>query len=115
MNKQINRGDIYYANLEPVIGSEQGGERPVLIIQNNMGNKFSPTVVVTAITSKVVRKKQLPTHVTLSCEKLPMHSMALLEQVRTIDKTRLGEYVCTVGNEDMERIEDALLISVGMM
>lgn len=114
MNRQINRGDIYFANLEPVVGSEQGGERPVLVIQNNVGNKYSPTVMVTAITSRVSSKKVLPTHVLLTCVSLPKNSMALLEQVRTIDKTRLGSYVCAVGDEDMKSVEDALLISVGM-
>lgn len=114
MNKQIERGDIYFANLEPVVGSEQGGERPVLVIQNNMGNKFSPTVVVAAITSRVNTKKVLPTHALLTCGSLPKNSMALLEQVRTIDKTRLGNYVGSIDENEMKPIEDALLISVGM-
>lgn len=114
MERQISRGDIFYANLEPVVGSEQGGERPVLIIQNDKGNRFSPTVVIAPITSKVHRKRAMLTHVELLCEELPKDSMALLEQIRTIDKTRLGSYVGMVGSEDMERIEKAVLVSVGM-
>lgn len=114
MERQISRGDIYYANLEPVIGSEQGGERPVLIIQNDKGNRYSPTVVIAPITSKVHRKKQLLTHVYLLCSDLPKNSMALLEQIRTIDKKRLGSFVGQATDMDMDNIERAIHISMGM-
>lgn len=114
MERQIIRGEIYYANLEPVVGSEQGGERPVLIIQNNKGNRFSPTVVIAPITSKVHRKRALLTHVDLYCQELPKNSMALLEQIRTIDKIRLGDYVGKATDVNMEEIERAIRISTGM-
>ncbi len=113
MDRKIRRGEIYMADLDPVIGSEQGGNRPVLILQNNVGNKHSPTVVVTAITSRL-GKHNLPTHVKLHLECLPKDSIILLEQLRTIDKGRLAEYIGMVSQEEMRRIESALLISVGM-
>ena len=113
MERKIKRGEIYMADLDPVIGSEQGGNRPVLILQNNVGNKYSPTVVVTAITSRQ-GKHNLPTHVKLHSECLPKNSTILLEQLRTIDKGRLAEYIGMVSQEEMMRIESALLISVGM-
>lgn len=109
----MNRGDIYYADLRPVVGSEQGGVRPVLIIQNNVGNKHSPTVIVSAITSRL-NKAKLPTHVDLStdeCE-LVKDSVILLEQIRTIDKKRLKEYICHVDDETLERVNDSLKISL---
>ena len=109
----IRRGDIYYADLSPVIGSEQGGLRPVLIVQNDVGNKHSPTVVVAAITSRLGKAK-LPTHVNLSSEKLSKDSIVLLEQIRTIDKCRLVEYIGKATPEEMEFIEKALLVSVGI-
>jgi mRNA interferase MazF len=110
---QIKRGELYYATLDPVIGSEQGGKRPVLILQNDIGNKHSPTVVVAAITSRLGKAK-LPTHVNLSSEKLSKDSIVLLEQIRTIDKCRLVEYIGKATSEEMEFIEKALLVSVGI-
>lgn len=110
---QIKRGELYYATLDPVIGSEQGGKRPVLILQNDIGNKHSPTVVVAAITSRLGKAK-LPTHVNLSSEKLSKDSIVLLEQIRTIDKCRLVEYIGKATPEEMEFIEKAFLVSVGI-
>ena len=114
MNKSINRGDLYYADLNPVVGSEQGGIRPVLIIQNDVGNKHSPTVIIAAITSKAI-KATLPTHCTLSAHAgLDRDSVALLEQIRTIDKRRLKDYVGALCQEDMKAVNKALAISVGL-
>lgn len=113
MSKKIMRGEIYYANLSPVIGSEQGGIRPVLILQNNIGNKHSPTVVVTAITSRVGKSK-LPTHVRLESVHFEKDSIVLLEQIRTIDKCRLTEHIGKVTMDEMRLIENALLVSVGI-
>lgn len=114
MVEQIKRGEIYYADLSPVIGSEQGGVRPVLIIQNDIGNKYSPTVIVSAITSQLGKAK-LPTHIELPAEKynLPKNSVALLEQIRTLDKQRLRERVTTLGSDKMKEVNRALLISLG--
>ncbi len=114
MDGQIKRGEIYYADLSPVVGSEQGGVRPVLIIQNDVGNKYSPTVIVSAITSQLGKAK-LPTHIELSAEKynLPKNSVALLEQIRTLDKRRLQEKVTTLSPEKMREVNKALLISLG--
>lgn len=102
------------ADLSPVVGSEQGGIRPVLIIQNNVGNKYSPTVIVTAITSKLDKAK-LPTHIELSSEKyhLPKDSVALLEQIRTLDKRRLREKITVLEDGKMKEINRAILISLG--
>ena len=114
MNKSILRGDLYYADLNPVVGSEQGGIRPVLIIQNNIGNKHSPTVIIAAITSKAM-KATLPTHCILSAHAgLDRDSVVLLEQVRTIDKRRLKDYVGTLGQDDMQKVNTALAVSVGL-
>jgi len=109
----IKRGDIYYADLRPVIGSEQGGVRPVLIIQNDTGNRHSPTVICAAITSRM-NKAKLPTHVELDAEKyrLIKNSVVLLEQVRTIDKKRLKEKVCHLDNTIIRRVNEALRISL---
>ena len=98
----IKRGDIYYADLSPVVGSEQGGIRPVLIIQNDVGNRHSPTVICAAITSRM-NKAKLPTHIELSTKKYQIvkDSVILLEQIRTIDKKRLREYVCHVDSRMM--------------
>lgn len=114
MNKRtIRRGDIYLANLDPVIGSEQGGERPVVILQNNLGNKYSPTVIVAPITSK--KKTNLPTHVPVKAMKgLEKDSMVLLEQVRTIDKSRLKDYIGFIDRTDMVKVDEAFRISTGM-
>ena len=110
---QIKRGELYYATLDPVIGSEQGGKRPVLILQNDIGNKHSPTVVVAAITSRLGKAK-LPTHVNLSSEKLSKDSIVLLEQIRTIDKQRLKEHMGHLDDGAMNRIDEALSISFGL-
>ena len=108
----IKRGDIFYADLRPVVGSEPGGVRPVLIIQNDMGNRHSPTVICAAITSKM-NKAKLPTHVELDAGKYAIvkDSVILLEQVRTIDKSRLRERVCHLDAEILKKIDKALMIS----
>lgn len=112
----IKRGDIYYADLRPVVGSEQGGVRPVLIIQNDAGNKHSPTVICAAITSKM-NKAKLPTHVELDCRKCEMirDSVVLLEQIRTIDKRRLKEKVCHLDDSFMEKVDFALKVSLNIV
>ena len=109
----MRRGDIYYADLRPVIGSEQGGIRPVLIVQNDLGNKHSPTVICAAITSKM-HKAKLPTHIELSTSQYDMEkdSVILLEQLRTIDKTRLKCKVCHLDNKIMQKVNGALMISL---
>lgn len=109
----IRRGDIFYADLRPVVGSEQGGIRPVLIIQNDVGNKHSPTVICAAITSKM-NKAKLPTHVELDAKKYDMvkDSVILLEQLRTIDKKRLKDKVCHLDDFIMEQVNEALKISL---
>lgn len=100
MDRTIKRGDIYYADLNPVIGSEQGGTRPVLVISNDIGNKHSPTVIIAAITSRVLTKKKLPTHFYLGgVEGLPENSIILFEQLRTIDKKRLTFSVYGTSND----------------
>ena len=110
--KEIKRGDIYYAALDPVVGSEQGGTRPVLILQNDTGNKHSPTVIVAAITGS--QKKKLPTHVEVNIPALPKDSIVLLEQIRTIDKQRMCEYVTRLNNAQMKKVEQAVEVSLGM-
>lgn len=111
----IKRGEIYYADLSPVVGSEQGGMRPVLIVQNDVGNKFSPTVIAAAITSRRF-KTDLPTHIKVNaCEcGLSKDSIVLLEQVRTIDKQRLKEKMGNLDEKDMSRIDKALSVSFGL-
>lgn len=111
----IKRGDIFYADLRPVIGSEQGGIRPVLIVQNDTGNKHSPTVICAAITSKM-NKAKLPTHVELDADRYGVvkDSVILLEQVRTIDKSRLKEKVCHLDRDVLKRIDKALIISLSL-
>lgn len=111
----IRRGDIYFADLRPVVGSEQGGIRPVLIIQNDMGNRHSPTVICAAITSKM-NKAKLPTHIALDVNKYDIikDSVILLEQIRTIDKSRLREKVCHLDDEILERINRALCVSLAL-
>ena len=114
MKKSILRGDLYYADLNPVVGSEQGGVRPVLIIQNNVGNKHSPTIIIAAITSKAL-KTILPTHCILNAHAgLDRDSIVLSEQIRTIDKRRLKDYVGTLEHNDMMAVNKALAISVGL-
>ena len=111
----IHRGDIYYADLRPVVGSEQGGVRPVLIIQNDIGNKHSPTVICAAITSQM-NKAKLPTHVELDSSRyaLVKDSVVLLEQLRTMDKKRLRDKVCHLDREILRKVERALLISLDL-
>ncbi len=112
----IKRGDMFYADLSPVVGSEQGGIRPVLVIQNNIGNKYSPTVIVSAITSQM-NKNRLPTHIELDSEEfgLKADSVVLAEQIRTIDKSRLKEKIGHIDNDYiMNRIDNALGVSFGL-
>lgn len=111
---EIKRGDIYYADLNPTVGCEQGGVRPVLIIQNNVGNHFSPTVIAAAITSR--RKKDMPTHVLLDEEgtRLFADSRIMLEQVRTIDRERLKEYVGSANAATMQYVDHAIAVSFGL-
>ena len=110
---QVKRGDIYYVDLSPVVGSEQGGIRPVLIIQNDVGNGHSPTVICAAITSRM-NKAKLPTHVELKARNrsLVRDSVILLEQVRTIDKQRLREKICHIDGDMMRRVDEAMRISL---
>jgi len=111
----IRRGEIYYADLSPVVGSEQGGLRPVLIVQNDIGNKYSPTVIAAAITSQK-DKSRLPTHISLQADGtgLARDSVVLLEQIRTIDKTRLKEKMGRLDNGSMQQINQALSVSFGL-
>ena len=111
----IRRGDIYYADLRPVVGSEQGGVRPVLIIQNDVGNKHSPTVICAAITSRM-NKAKLPTHIELNAARYHMvkDSVILLEQLRTIDKTRLKDRICHLDSDIMKKVGRALQISLDL-
>lgn len=112
----IKRGDMFYADLSPVVGSEQGGVRPVLIVQNDIGNKFSPTVIVSAITSQI-NKAKLPTHVEINAQEygIQKDSVILLEQIRTIDKKRLREKIGHLDTKLMEQVDDALGISFGLV
>ncbi len=112
----IKRGDIFYADLSPVVGSEQGGVRPVLIIQNDIGNKYSPTVIAAAITSQYT-KSNLPTHISIAggCSGLEKNSIVLLEQIRTLDKKRLKEKRGFVDKDSMSRVDHALSISFGLL
>lgn len=113
IREDIKRGDIYYADLSPVVGSEQGGVRPVLVIQNDVGNKYSPTIIIAAVTSRIDKAK-IPTHVELSSKYgLTKDSVALLEQIRTIDKRRLKEKIGTIDESKMKSINQALFISLG--
>lgn len=112
----VKRGEIFYADLSPVIGSEQGGVRPVLVIQNDIGNKYSPTIIISAITSQI-NKAKLPTHVEIAGQEygLPKDSVVLLEQIRTIDKKRLREKIGKFDDDMMGDIDDALRISIGLV
>jgi mRNA interferase MazF len=112
----IRRGELYYADLSPVIGSEQGGVRPVLVVQNDIGNKYSPTIIAAAITSQI-NKAKLPTHIELSGTGFGLNkdSVILLEQIRTIDKKRLKEKIGELPNVTMLKVNEALLISLGFM
>ncbi|WP_195278509.1 type II toxin-antitoxin system PemK/MazF family toxin [Clostridium sp. J1101437_171009_A5] len=114
MRKAIRRGDLFYADLNPVVGSEQGGIRPVLVIQNDVGNHFSPTVVAAAITSRKA-KNSLPTHILLeNVPGLAPTSLLLLEQLRTIDRKRLRGYIGRISKEKMLEVDAALAISIGI-
>lgn len=110
----IRRGDIYYADLNPAVGSEQGGRRPVIVIQNNLGNKYGPTVIVAVMTLSE-KKPQLVTHVVIpKLGRMRENSLALLEQMRTLDKSRLGEYIGHVEPDTMENIKTAILASLDL-
>lgn len=112
---KIRRGDIFFADLSPVVGSEQGGIRPVVVIQNDIGNRYSPTIIVAAITSQT-NKSRLPTHVLVTSHTdLPKHSVILLEQIRTIDKRRLRERVGSFDTKTLQEIDKALCISLGIL
>ena len=114
VNNEIKRGELYYADLSPVVGSEQGGVRPVLIVQNDVGNKFSPTVIAAAITSQI-NKAKIPTHIEVKASEvgLPKDSAVLLEQLRTLDKRRLKEKIGALDIKKMKMVDSALLISLG--
>ncbi len=111
----VRRGDVFYADLSPVVGSEQGGVRPVLVIQNDIGNKYSPTIIVAAITSQI-NKAKLPTHVEIKASEygLAKDSVVLLEQIRTIDKKRLREKIGRFNDEMMNKVDECLKISLGL-
>ncbi|MEG1527983.1 MAG: type II toxin-antitoxin system PemK/MazF family toxin [Clostridia bacterium] len=113
---EIKRGDIFYADLSPVVGSEQGGLRPVLVLQNDVGNRYSPTIIVSATTSKLTKAK-LPTHIELPTKKycIPKDSIVLLEQLRTLDKSRLKDKIGSLPQDVMEQIDKALLVSLGIL
>lgn len=114
MEVTIKRGDIFYADLSPVVGSEQGGIRPILVIQNDVGNRFSPTIIASAITSQLTKAK-LPTHIEVQSGQfgLPRDSVILLEQIRTLDKRRLKAKLGSLDERTMNRVDKALLISLG--
>lgn len=115
LERQISRGDLYYADLRPVIGCEQGGIRPVLVIQNNVGNQHSPTVIAAAITGRK-GKHRIPTHVQINgeCCGLQINSLILLEQVRTLDRKRLREYIGCLDDRIMQEVDQALIVSLGI-
>ena len=115
-NLIVKRGDVFFADLSPVVGSEQGGTRPVLIIQNDIGNRFSPTVIIAAITAQI-QKAKLPTHVEINAKKYGFErdSVILLEQLRTIDKSRLTDRITQLDEELMEKVDIALAISLGLV
>ncbi|MDQ0178112.1 mRNA interferase MazF [Bacillus chungangensis] len=112
----VKRGDVYFADLSPVVGSEQGGVRPVLVIQNDIGNRFSPTVIVAAITAQI-QKAKLPTHVEIDANRYSFErdSVILLEQIRTIDKQRLTDKITHLDEEMMEKVDKALQVSLGLI
>ncbi|MBO8164054.1 MAG: type II toxin-antitoxin system PemK/MazF family toxin [Brevibacillus sp.] len=112
----VKRGDVFFADLSPVVGSEQGGVRPVLVIQNDIGNRFSPTVIVAAITAQI-QKAKLPTHVEIDAKLygFDRDSVILLEQIRTIDKQRLTDKITHLDDEMMERVNESLQISLGLI
>lgn len=112
----VKRGDVYFADLSPVVGSEQGGVRPVLVIQNDIGNRFSPTVIIAAITAQI-QKAKLPTHVEIDAKRYGFErdSVILLEQIRTIDKQRLTDKITHLDDEMMEKVDESLQISLGLI
>ncbi|GLY11792.1 MULTISPECIES: type II toxin-antitoxin system PemK/MazF family toxin [Bacillaceae] len=112
----VKRGDVYFADLSPVVGSEQGGVRPVLVVQNDIGNRFSPTIIVAAITAQI-QKAKLPTHVEIDAKRYGFErdSVILLEQIRTIDKQRLTDKITQLDEEMMEKVDEALQISLGLI
>jgi len=112
----VKRGDIFYADLSPVVGSEQGGIRPVLIVQNDVGNRYSPTIICAAITSQI-NKAKLPTHVEIDSNNISLvkDSVVLVEQIRTIDKKRLREKICRLDDSLMVKVDKALLISLSLV
>lgn len=115
MSKKIQRGDMFYADLKPVVGSEQGGVRPVLVIQNNTGNRYSSTVIVAAMSRKITKKANLPTHYKVRAYAgLKGESLVLLEHIRTIDKKRLRDYIGRLGKKDMEQVDRCLAVSVSL-
>ena len=109
----IRRGDVYYADLSPVVGSEQGGVRPVVVVQNDKGNRYSKTIIVAPI-SKKISKPPIPTHVIFSDDSLSYVSMILCEQLRTIDKKRLGQWICTLDEKTLEKINRAIRVSLSI-
>ena len=116
MKNKVKRGDLYYAILDPIIGSEQGGTRPVLVVQNNIGNRFSPTTIVVAAITSRTDKTPLPTHVRLECVPgLERNSLLLLEQIRTIDRKRLKGYIGALDEHLMAKVDQALSISMGLL
>ena len=112
---KIKRGDLFYADLSPVVGSEQGGVRPVIVVQNDVGNKYSPTIIVAPVTSQM-NKAKLPTHVKLKGNKygLPKNSVALMEQLRTIDKKRLRDKIGSFSEDIMNKIDEAMSVSLAL-
>ncbi|MBM7663134.1 mRNA interferase MazF [Bacillus mesophilus] len=112
----VKRGDVYFADLSPVVGSEQGGVRPVLVLQNDIGNRFSPTVIVAAITAQI-QKAKLPTHVEIDAKRYGFErdSVILLEQIRTIDKQRLTDKITHLDDEMMEKVDEGVQISLGLI
>ena len=113
--RKITRGSIFYADLDPIVGSEQKGFRPVLILQNDVGNKFSPTTMIAPITNRDNIERNQPTHVLVKeFSKIRPNSIILLEQIRTIDKSRLRGYVCDLSDEGMEKVEKAIKVALGI-
>ena len=109
----VRRGDVYYADLSPVVGSEQGGVRPVVVVQNDKGNKYSKTIIIAPI-SKKMSKPPIPTHVIFSDSSLSYVSMILCEQLRTIDKKRLGQWICTLDDKTVDKIDQAIRVSLNI-
>lgn len=112
--RKVHRGDIYYAKLGKTKGSVQGKSRPVVVLQNNIGNKHSPTLIVATITSKTRKKRNLPTHVLIQAEKLPMRSVVQLEQIATIDKKQLIRFICVMPKDAMRQIDSAIHTSLAL-